>query len=94
MATTEHAPVRSEQNVAVTFDPHAATIGTAPEVCNQWPVQVLAVEATSLAAAQLRVDLGGYEATVPVDRESALGIAVGSTVSLAVSQANVFVHPK
>ena len=94
LATPEHAPVRPEQKVAVTFDPHAATIGTAPEACNQWSVRVLAVEATSLSAAQLRLGLGGHEVTVPVDRESALGIAVGSTVSLAVSQANVFVHPK
>ncbi|WP_414630038.1 TOBE domain-containing protein [Corynebacterium aurimucosum] len=94
LATTEHAPVQPGQEVAVTFDPHAATIGTAPEACNQWAVRVLAIEATSLAAAQLRLDLGGYEATVPVDRESALGVAVGSTVSLAISKANVFVHPK
>ena len=94
LATTEHAPVQPGQEVAVTFDPHAATIGAVPEACNQWAVRVLAVEATSLAAAQLRVDLGGYEATVPVDRESTLGFAVGSTVSLAVSKANVFVHPK
>ena len=94
LATTEYAPVQPGQEVAVTFDPHAVTIGAVPEACNQWAVRVLAVEATSLAAAQLRVDLGGYEATVPVDRESALGFAVGSTVSLAISTANVFVHPK
>ncbi|WP_445292950.1 TOBE domain-containing protein [Corynebacterium sp. KPL4035] len=94
LATTEHAPVQPGREVAVTFDPHTATIGAVPEACNQWAVRVLAVEATSLAAAQLRVDLGGYEATVPVDRESALGFAVGSTVSLAISTANVFVHPK
>ena len=77
----------------MTFDPHAATIGAAPEACNQWAARVLAVEATSLAAAQLRVDLGGQEATVPVDREFALGVAVGNIVSLAISTAHVFAHP-
>ena len=46
-----------------------------------------------LAAAQLRVDLGGQEATVPVDREFALSVAAGNIVSLTVSKANVFVHP-
>ena len=77
----------------MTFAPHASTIGSAQEPCNQWAVRVLAVEATCLAAMQLRVDLGGQEATVPVDREFALGVAVGNIVSLTVSTANVFVHP-
>ena len=93
LATTEDASFEPGQKVAVTFAPHAATIGAAPEACNQWAARVLAVEATSLAAAQLRVDLGGQEATVPVDREFALGVAVGNIVSLTVSKANVFVHP-
>ena len=93
VATTDRASLAPGQKVAVTFDPQAATIGAAPEACNQWAVRVLAVEATSLAAAQLRVDLGGQEATVPVDREFALGVAVGNIVSLTVSKANVFVHP-
>ena len=93
VATTDHASLAPGQKVAVTFDPHAATLGAAPEACNQWAARVLAVEATSLAAAQLRVDLGGQEATVPVDREFALGVAVGNIVSLTVSKANVFVHP-
>ena len=77
----------------MTFDPHAATIGTPQEACNQWAARVLAVEATSLAGAQLRVELGGQEATVPVDREFALDVGVGNVVSLTVSKANVFVHP-
>ena len=93
LATTEHAPLALGQKVAVTFDPHAATIGAAQETCNQWTVRVLAVEATSLAAMQLRVDLGGHEACVPIDREFALDVGVGNVVSLTVSKANVFVHP-
>ena len=93
LAATEDASFEPGQKVAVTFDPQAATIGAAPEACNQWAARVLAVEATSLAAAQLRVDLGGQEATVPVDREFALGVAVGNIVSLAISKAHVFVHP-
>ena len=77
----------------MTFDPHAAAIGAAQEPCNQWAARVLAVEATSLAAMQLRVDLGGQEASVPIDREFALDVGVGNIVSLTVSKANVFVHP-
>ena len=45
-------------------------------------------------SAQVRVGLGGQEVTVPVDRETALGIAAGDTVSLSVSKTRVFVHPK
>ena len=44
-------------------------------------------------SAQLRVDLGGQEATVPVDREFALGVAVGNIVSLAISRAHVLSTP-
>ncbi len=77
----------------MTFDPHAATIDTPQEACNQWAARVLAVEATSLAGAQLRVELGGQEVTVPVDREFALDVGVGNVVSLTVSKVNVFVHP-
>ena len=66
LAATEDASLEPGQKVAVTFDPHAATIGAAQEPCNQWAVRVLAVEATSLAAMQLRVDLGGQEASVPL----------------------------
>ena len=94
LAATEHASLAPGQKVAVTFDPHAATIGAAQETCNQWTVRVLAVEATSLAAMQLRVDLGGQEASVPIDREFALDVGVGNIVSVTVPKANVFVHPK
>ena len=93
LAATERASLAPGQKVAVTFDPHAATIGAAQETCNQWTVRVLAVEATSLATMQLRVDLGGQEASVPIDREFALDVGVGNIVSLTVSTANVFVHP-
>ncbi|MCZ9306760.1 ABC transporter permease subunit [Corynebacterium sp. c8Ua_181] len=94
LATTEHATLQPGQKVAVTFDPQAAALNDAANEDNQWDGRVVAIEAISLGSAQVRVGLGGQEVTVPVDRETALGIAAGDTVSLSVSKTRVFVHPK
>jgi len=59
---------------------------------NHWSTKVIAVEAASMAGARLSLDMGGHTITVPVSRQTALGIDTGNTVSYSVAKDKISVN--